>query len=252
MCQWENICFWLTADAHLFEQNKERVTLTYRFTFHSNKRSSWHATHQRGVIHRCERKEARDGCIQKDWFTCVNFCNFFFSFFLFSATSQQLKLVRTEPKWAQTFNETCVTCTTMASFLPAKRNFWPRKVRDEEEQFANINKPISLISLRRNQRRPSHSRTDLFILTNIYSPVWDHRDGAVITGLIFLQRWKSIWVWKHLICASALHIQTLPVQVYMYLITAGGVNWMSALKCSTPNKEIIKYSIKYLESPVHK
>ena len=85
---------WLTADVHLFKQNKDRVTLTYRFTFHSsaisrcqslhcvsssNKKSCWHAACLRGVIHHCERKEAQDEYIQKDVFTCVHYFNFNFS-----------------------------------------------------------------------------------------------------------------------------------------------------------------------------
>ena len=90
----EEIRFWLSAAAHLFEQNKGRVPLTYTFTFHcsaisrcqslhctssSNKKSCWHAACLRGVIHHCKRKEAQDEYIQKDLFTCVHYRNFNFS-----------------------------------------------------------------------------------------------------------------------------------------------------------------------------
>lgn len=39
------ICFWLTSDVHLFNKNKERVTLTHRFTFHSSAISRCQSLH---------------------------------------------------------------------------------------------------------------------------------------------------------------------------------------------------------------
>lgn len=96
LCRWERRDrSWLAADVHLFNRNKERVTLTYRFTFHSStvfrcqfasivfpaatKKSCWHAACLRGVIHHFRRKEAHDEYIQKDLFTCVHYFNFNFS-----------------------------------------------------------------------------------------------------------------------------------------------------------------------------
>lgn len=106
------IRFWLTADVHLFKQNKGRVTLTHRFTFHSsaisrcqslhcisssNKKSCWHAACLRGVIHHCKRKEAQDEYIQKDLFGCVHYCNFNFSCSQPPDSSMRLKLVLIHP-----------------------------------------------------------------------------------------------------------------------------------------------------------
>lgn len=50
---------WLTADVHLFKQNKDRVTLTYRFTFHSSAISRCQSLHcvfqqqQKELLARC-------------------------------------------------------------------------------------------------------------------------------------------------------------------------------------------------------
>lgn len=85
----EEICFWLFADVHLLEQNKGRVTLTCRFTFHMppisrcqsllcifscNKKSCWHAACLRGVIHHYRKKGITEWKIQRDF--CAHYFNF--------------------------------------------------------------------------------------------------------------------------------------------------------------------------------
>lgn len=101
---------WLTADVHLSEQNKERVTLTYGFTFHS---AAIFQTPVPLIVFPQQQKEllarrAPEGCnpslrkkrgagLFKRTCSLVFITSTFVFFFSPSVTRQSLKMVLTRP-----------------------------------------------------------------------------------------------------------------------------------------------------------
>lgn len=163
----------------------------------ATKKSCWHAACLRGVIHHFRRKEAHDEYIQKDLFTCVHYFNFNFSCSQPPDISVHLKLPLVHPsesnagKKKERSNEVHVWQWFHIQLTKSISSLHRLKIKRNDLLMLLIKR---LHFLRSGDIKQKHKKllwfcsttTDLFLLTNIYLTVWDHRDAALFIGWISL------------------------------------------------------------------